>query len=77
MKYKHESDILKELLQITEAVEVKATEEELEMMRDIEEQRKKSDEDRELVKVVEEKNRQEKQLLDQARRAAEGTMAGA
>lgn len=77
MKHKHESDILKELLQITEAVEVKATEKELEMMRDIEEQRKKSDEDREFDKVVQEKKRQETQLLDQARRAAEGTMAGA
>ena len=70
MKYKHESEILKELLRLTKAVEVKATEAEQESMRDIEEQRRKSDEDREFQRVVLEKRRQEQKLLDDARRAA-------
>ena len=67
MTHQNEKDIWKRLVQITKAAEVKATEEEEAELRQIEDERIKSEQDRAREKVVLEEARREKALLAAAR----------
>ena len=69
MKHRHESEILKDLLKITQAQVVDATPEEELQLQQLEEQRRQSEIDRERSKQNLEKRRQEARLLAQAREA--------
>lgn len=67
MKHRHETEILRDLLNTTQAVEVEATQEEQAQLRQLEEQRIQSEIDRERSGKDLEKRRQEARLLAQAR----------
>ena len=71
MKHKHPSEILEELLAVTQAREVKPTQEERMAMEELVDQRRRSDHDREMQKQVLAKKRREKEILEQARRSVE------
>ncbi|MCJ1253432.1 hypothetical protein MMC24_001243 [Lignoscripta atroalba] len=72
MKHKHESDILLQLMKITRAMPVEATADEEEELQQLEEQRKRSEQDALRMAEVNEKRRREQALLQQAR----GNIAG-
>ena len=67
MKHKHENDILKRVLEITKAVEVKPTEEEAVAMRQLEEELVRSDQDRIRTRADLEARQQEEALLAAAK----------
>jgi len=70
MKHKHESEILKQLMEITRATEVRPTNKEQEELRQIGEFYKKSEKDRALEKIKLEAKRQEEEMLRQAQGAS-------
>lgn len=69
MKHKHEEEILEQLMQITKAVQVNPSPDEELEMKELEDQRARSERDAETTRVYNEKVRQEKALLEQARSA--------
>ena len=69
MKNKRDSEIFGEFLNITGAVEVSASADEVQQLRDLEEQRERSRQDREESQRLMIARQQEQSLLDQARRA--------
>lgn len=69
MKHKHEEEILEQLMQITKAVQVNPSPEEELEIKELEDQRARSVRDAETTRVYNEKVRQEKALLEQARSA--------
>ena len=69
MKHKHEEEILEQLMKITKAVRVVPTEEEELEMKELEDQRSRSAKDSETTRIYNEKIRQERALLEQARAA--------
>lgn len=70
MKHKHESAILEELMKAAEGQPVEPTEAEKEELEDLQERRRHSDRDAELVKEVLAKKRKDQQVLEQARQSA-------
>ena len=71
MKHKHSDNILKQLMTLTQAVEIKPSEEEEQLLREITEQRSQSEQDRIRSRVDLEARRQEQKLLEQARQAVD------
>ena len=67
MKHKKEEEILERLMDVTKAQAVMASADEEAELRELEEQRRKSERDREEVMAYNEKVRQERALLEQAR----------
>lgn len=67
MKHKKAEEILERLMQVTKAQAVVATSEEEVEMRELEDQKARSERDREEVLAYNEKVRQERALLEQAR----------
>lgn len=70
MKYKHESEILQQVMELTKAAPVRATPEEEAEMQELQEQKKRSTQDMLRNERLNEQKRQEKALLEQARGAA-------
>jgi len=71
MKHKHESDILSRLLEITKGVPYEASPEELAELSDVDDEKRRSERDREAQARLNEVKRQEKALLDLARGGVE------
>lgn len=71
MKHKHESNILSRLLEITQGVPYEASPEELAELSDAEDEKRRSERDREAQARLNEVKRQEKALLDLARGGVE------
>lgn len=67
MKHKHESEILKQVMELTQATPVSATPEEEAEMQALEEQKKKSAQDTLRSQKLNDLKRQEEALLEQAR----------
>jgi large subunit ribosomal protein MRP49 len=67
MKHKLESQILAQLLAITKAVPIEPTEEELEQIRELEEQQRLSEQDSKRSQAVNEKRKRAEAMLAQAR----------
>jgi large subunit ribosomal protein MRP49 len=67
MKHKHESQILAQLLAITKALPIEPTEEELEQIRELEEQQRLSEQDSKRSQAVNEKRKRAEAMLAQAR----------
>ena len=67
MRHKHESEILSKLLELTKGVSYEASPDELAELRDVEDEKRRSEEDREAQARLNEVKRQEKALLDLAR----------
>jgi len=67
MKHKHESEILDRLMKATQAVQVQPTEEEELELRQMEEERIKSEEDRRRMAAVTAQRLREKELMAQAK----------
>ena len=75
MKNKHESEILDGLMKVTRAVQVEPTEEEELELRQMEEERIKSEEDRSRMSAVTAQRMREKELIAQARASIAGSEA--
>ena len=75
MKDRHESEILKQVLELTKATRIRATAEEEAEIRELEEQKKRSTADMLRNAKLNEEKRQEKALLAQARGAVEAQAA--
>ncbi|CAD6574231.1 MAG: hypothetical protein ASARMPRED_006611 [Alectoria sarmentosa] len=71
MKHKHESEILSRLLELTRGITYEASPDELAELRDVDEEQKRSERDREAQARLNEIERQEKALLDLARGGVE------
>ena len=67
MRHKHESEILSKLLELTKGVSYEASPDELAELRGVEDEKRRSEEDREAQARLNEVKRQEKALLDMAR----------
>lgn len=67
MKHRHESEILSQLLLLTNATPVEPTAEELQQIRDLEDQRQLSERDSKRSQAVNEKRRRQEAMLAQAR----------
>lgn len=67
MKYKTESEILSRLLELTKGVQYEASPDELAELRDVDDEKCRSERDREAQARLNEVKRQEKALLDLAR----------
>ena len=67
MKHKHEEEILEQLMNLTKAVKVVPTEEEELEIKELEDQTSRSAKDSETTRIYNEKIRQERALLEQAR----------
>jgi large subunit ribosomal protein MRP49 len=67
MKHRNESEILSQLLSMTKAVPVEPTREELDQLKDLEEQRRLSEKDAQRSLAVNEKRRRTEAMLAQAR----------
>lgn len=67
MKYKTESEILSRLLELTKGVQYEASPDELAELRDVDDEKRRSERDREAQARLNEVKRQEKALLDLAR----------
>lgn len=67
MKRRNESQILARVMEITKAREVKATEEELEQVRELEEFRERAEADAKRQNVYLAKMKREKEIMDRAR----------
>jgi len=77
MKYKHWTEILDKLIKVTNAVEVKPTEGEILELRQLEEERIKSEEDRTRTAAVRAQILREKELMAQAKASIAGSEATA
>lgn len=75
MTHKHESKILEELMALVEGKEVRATREEEEELRVLEEQRERSGEDRVRTRAVVVAKRRQEEILRQARESLGGVAA--
>ncbi len=75
MKHRHESEILDRLMKVTRAVQVQPTEEEELELRQMEEERIKSEEDRRRMAAVTAQRLREKELMAQARASIAGAEA--
>lgn len=71
MKHKHEGEILSRLLELTRGTPYEASPDELAELRDADEEKKRSERDREVQARLNEVKRQEKALLDLARGGVE------
>lgn len=71
MKHKHESEILSRLLELTKGIPYEASPDELAELRDVDDEKRRSDKDREAQARLNEVKRQEKALLDLARGGVE------
>ena len=71
MKHKHESEILSRLLELTNGIPYEASADELAELRDVDDEKRRSDKDREAQARLNEVKRQEKALLDLARGGVE------
>ena len=69
MKHKHEEEILEKLMHITKAVRVIPSDEEELELKELNDQRSRSERDSETTRIYNEKIRQERALLEQARAA--------
>ena len=67
MKHKHESEILSRLLELTKGIPYEASPDELAELRDVDDEKRRSERDREAQARLNEVKRQEKALLDLAR----------
>jgi large subunit ribosomal protein MRP49 len=67
MKHRNESEILSKLLTLTKAVPIEATREELEQIRDLEEQQRLSEQDSKRSQALNEKRKRTEAMLAQAR----------
>jgi large subunit ribosomal protein MRP49 len=67
MKHRNESEILSKLLAITKAVPIEPTKEELEQIRDLEEQQRLSAQHSKSSQALNEKRRRDEAMLAQAR----------
>ncbi|MCJ1455220.1 hypothetical protein MMC28_005574 [Mycoblastus sanguinarius] len=67
MKHKHESEILSRLMELTRAMPYEASPDEEAELREVEDEKRRSERDREVQARLNEVKRQEKALLDQAR----------
>ena len=67
MKHKHESEILSRLLELTKGVQYEASPDELAELRDVDDEKRRNERDREAQARLNEVKRQEKALLDLAR----------
>lgn len=67
MKHKDESEILARLLELTKGVQYEASPDELAELRDVDDEKRRSERDREAQARLNEVKRQEKALLDLAR----------
>jgi large subunit ribosomal protein MRP49 len=67
MKYRHEFQILSQLLAITKAVPIEPTEEELEQIKELEEQQQLSEQDSKRSQAVNAKRKRTEAMLAQAR----------
>ena len=76
MKHRTDAQILQELMEVTKAVEVQATPEDEATLRDLEEQRVRSEKDRELMAAVTRERKAEEARLKQARGEVERMQAG-
>ena len=71
IKHKHSDDILQQFMQLTRAAEVRPSEEEKLLLREIAEQTTQSEQDRIRTRIDLEARRQEQKLLEQARQAVD------
>ena len=67
MKHKHENDILSKLLELTNATPYKISSDEEVELREVEDDRRRSERDRETQARINSMKRQEKALMDQAK----------
>lgn len=67
MKHKHESEILKRLMTVTNGHQYEASPDELREVEDAAESKRRSERDRQQQTTLNEKRKQEQALLDQAR----------
>ena len=73
MKHKNESEILSRLLELTKGMPYEATPEELEELKEVDVEKRRSERDREAQAKLNEVRRQEKALLDLARGRIQAT----
>ena len=73
MKHKNESEILSRLLELTKGVPYEATPEELDELKEVDVEKRRSERDREAQAKLNEVRRQEKALLDLARGRIQAT----
>ncbi len=71
MKHKHESEILSRLLELTKGKPYEASPDELAELRDVDDEKRRSERDKEAQARLNEVKRQEKALLDLARGGVE------
>ncbi|KAF6231266.1 hypothetical protein HO173_010598 [Letharia columbiana] len=71
MKHKHESEILSRLLELTKGMPYEASPDELAELRDVDDEKRQSERDREAQARLNEIKRQEKAVLDLARGGVE------
>ena len=71
MKHKHENEILSRLLELTKGKSYEASPDELVELRDVDNEKRRSERDREGQARLNEVKRQEKALLDLARGGVE------
>lgn len=67
MKHKQESEILSQFLALSKGVPVTATPEEVQLMKDLEEQKARSERDSKRMQLVNEKRKRQEAILIQAR----------
>ena len=73
MKHKNESEILSRLLELTEGMPYEATPEELDELKEVDVEKRRSERDREAQAKLNEVRKQEKALLDLARGRTQAT----
>ena len=73
MKHKHESEILSRLLELTKGTPYEATPEELDELKEVDVEKRRSQRDRDAQAKLNEVRRQEKALLDLARGRIQAT----
>jgi len=75
MKHKHESEILTQLMALVQGEPVVATAEETAELRELEEQRRRSEKDAQVMKGVLAAKRRQAEILEQARKSVEAASA--
>ena len=73
VKHKNENEILSRLLELTEGVPYQASPDELAELREVDDEKRRSERDREAQAKLNEVRRQEKELLDMARGRIQAT----
>lgn len=76
MKHKHESKILEELMQLVQAKQVEPTEQEREELMELEEERKRSEQDRMRQAAVLASRRRQAEILAQAKMSVDAATGG-